>query len=181
MNVSKLLTLVSPSLWAHLLKVAYMHHYNFVAEAKQVHLGEDARLTPSCHLRFGHNIEIGDRTVIGHACGLWAAKDAKIIIGRDVMLAPDCFVSASNYDTKPGQTIGSQAKLAADVRIGDDVWLARGVTVLMGVTIGDGCIVGANSVVTRDLPPGAIAGGVPAKVLKYRDGRRPGESEDAAG
>ena len=48
--------------------------------------------------------------------------------------------------------------------------LGAGVTVLGGVTIGDGCIVGAGAVVTADLPPGAIAHGVPARVRRFRDG-----------
>ena len=53
-------------------------------------------------------------------------------------------------------------------RIGSDVWLASGVCVLRGLTIGDGCVVGANSVVTRDLPPYSIAVGAPARVIRYR-------------
>lgn len=53
-------------------------------------------------------------------------------------------------------------------RIGNDVWLGAGVVVLRGVTIGDGCIVAANAVVTKDLPPYTISGGLPAKVIKKR-------------
>lgn len=52
--------------------------------------------------------------------------------------------------------------------IGNDVWLGAGVVVLRGVTIGDGCIVAANAVVTQDLPPYTICGGLPARVLKKR-------------
>lgn len=52
--------------------------------------------------------------------------------------------------------------------IGNDVWLGAGVVVLRGVTIGDGCIVAANAVVTRDLPPYTICGGLPAKVIRKR-------------
>jgi acetyltransferase-like isoleucine patch superfamily enzyme len=52
--------------------------------------------------------------------------------------------------------------------IGNDVWLGAGVVVLRGVTIGDGCIVAANAVVTKDLPPYTICGGLPAKVIKQR-------------
>ncbi len=52
--------------------------------------------------------------------------------------------------------------------IGNDVWLGAGVVVLRGVTIGDGCVVAANAVVTQDLPPYTICGGLPARVLKPR-------------
>ena len=55
-----------------------------------------------------------------------------------------------------------------DCLIGNDVWIGVGVVVLRGVTIGDGVVIGANSVVTKDIPPFAIAVGSPAKVIKYR-------------
>lgn len=52
--------------------------------------------------------------------------------------------------------------------IGNDVWLGANVVVLRGVTIGDGCIIAANAVVTKDIPPYSIAGGIPAKVIRPR-------------
>jgi acetyltransferase-like isoleucine patch superfamily enzyme len=60
--------------------------------------------------------------------------------------------------------------LDAPVIIENDVWLGVNVTVLKGVTIGEGTIVGAGSLVTRSLPPGVSAAGIPAKVLKRIDG-----------
>ena len=54
------------------------------------------------------------------------------------------------------------------VRIGNDVWIGLGAFVKGGVTIGDGAIVAAHAVVTKDVPPYAIVGGVPAKVIRYR-------------
>lgn len=54
------------------------------------------------------------------------------------------------------------------VSIGNDVWIGKRVMVLGGVTIGDGAVVAAGAVVTKDVPPYAVVGGVPAKVIKYR-------------
>ncbi len=55
-----------------------------------------------------------------------------------------------------------------DIRIGNDVWIGLDVTIISGVTIGDGAILGARSVVTKDVPPYAIVGGNPARVIRYR-------------
>jgi len=55
-----------------------------------------------------------------------------------------------------------------DIIVGDDVWLGYGSTIMSGLTIGQGAVVAAGAIVTKDVPPYAIVGGCPAKVLKYR-------------
>ena len=55
-----------------------------------------------------------------------------------------------------------------DITVENDVWIGHGSKILSGVSIGDGAIIGANSLVTRDIPPYAIAAGSPARVIKYR-------------
>ena len=57
----------------------------------------------------------------------------------------------------------------ADIIIGDDVWIGAGTIILAGVHIGNGCVIAAGAVVNKDVPDYAIVGGVPAKVLKYRN------------
>ena len=52
--------------------------------------------------------------------------------------------------------------------IGHDVWIGHGVTIKQGVRIGNGAVIGSNTMVTKDVPPFAIVGGVPAKVIRYR-------------
>lgn len=74
------------------------------------------------------------------------------------------FVNQNIFDDQMKQDIMSNG----DIIIGNDVWIGTQVVILSGVSIGDGAIIGANSVVTRDIPPYAVAVGGPAKVLKYR-------------
>lgn len=114
-------------------------------------------------IRIGSHVFIGPHTVIyGHG---------GVTIGEHALIAMHCRILSSNHALAPFDTpIRSQPDTLLPTRIGRDVWLGAGVTVLGGVTIGDGCIVGAGSVVTKDLPPGAIAYGAPATVRGWREG-----------
>lgn len=67
------------------------------------------------------------------------------------------------------KTIREQCALIGEVTIGDDVWIGSGAKVLMNTHIGKGAVIGANAVVNSDIPDYAVAVGVPAHVIKYRD------------
>lgn len=64
--------------------------------------------------------------------------------------------------------IKSKIKRKASIILQNDVWIGHGATIMAGVTLHNDCVVAANSVVTKDVPPYAIVGGNPAKILQYR-------------
>lgn len=76
-------------------------------------------------------------------------------------------VSAYPYKAKCLR-LGDEAFSKGDIVVDDDVWIGYGATIMSGTHIGQGAIVAADAVVTKDVPPYAIVGGVPAKVIKYR-------------
>jgi acetyltransferase-like isoleucine patch superfamily enzyme len=113
------------------------------------------------------NIQLGSRIYIGRDCVL--ASDAGIVIGDNTMLAEFVSIIDSDHDTvKNGIPIRDQELIPRPVTIGADVWVGRGCAVLKGISIGEGAVVGANSVVTKDIPPFSVAYGCPARVVRYR-------------
>lgn len=119
---------------------------------------------------YPYNIDIGNNVFIGRGTIIDANSFVKI--GNDTFVAPYCFISDTTHNFGDSTTpIRFQGCHYKPVEIGDDVWLGAHVIVLAGVNIGHGCVVGANSVVTRDLPPDVVAVGAPARVIQSRIGR----------
>lgn len=83
-----------------------------------------------------------------------------IRIGFSVAIGPDVFIRDSDNHSLDGKS------MTAPVVIGDHVWIGAKAMILKGVTVGDGAVIAAGSVVTRDIPPGAFAAGVPARVVR---------------
>jgi len=93
----------------------------------------------------------------------------ELILGEGVIIGPRLSVLTGNH-VYEGPTIPySKEYDIRSVTIGDFVWIGYNVTILPGVTIGEGAVIGACSVVTKDIPPYAVAVGNPAHVVKYRD------------
>lgn len=136
-------------------------------------LEHDCELSPGVNLHaWGGKILLSPRVFLGPYTVIYG--HGGVIIGEGTLIAMHCCIVSSNHMVPPfGTDIRSQPDILLPTKIGRDVWLGAGVTVLGGVTIGDGCIVGAGAVVTKDLPPGAIAYGTPATIRHYRDGSPP--------
>jgi acetyltransferase-like isoleucine patch superfamily enzyme len=100
--------------------------------------------------------------------GVMVASVELVEIGDHCMFANGCFVSdgAHRFDD-PDQPVPWQGfTTKGPTRVGDNVWCGANVVITSGVTVGERCVIGANSVVTRDLPPFSIAAGAPATVLR---------------
>lgn len=140
--------------------------------------------------RIGNNTELiakmGYGSYIGKNCSFFGkigkycsiANNVNVITGnhptKDYISTHPAFYSTEKQVgfTYVNKTTFEEHKYADEeknpVVIGNDVWIGANVTILEGVTIGDGAIVAAGAVVTKDVPPYAIVGGIPAKVIKYR-------------
>lgn len=118
----------------------------------------------------GGCIGIGAHTSIQPRCQFSAYK-APIRIGSNVQIAPNCALYPYNHGLGADQALRKQPlQTKGGIVIDDDVWLGVGVIVLDGVKIGKGAVIGAGAVVTHDIPEGAVAVGVPARVVKFRGG-----------
>lgn len=111
-------------------------------------------------------IIIGNDVVIGRFSVL--TNKNLIKIGNDVLIGAYVQIIDVNHGMLAGPIIRNQDAQIGEVIIGNDVWIGAGAKILKNVHIGDGAIIGANAVVTKDVPPNAIAVGIPAKVIKYR-------------
>lgn len=136
-----------------------------------IELGRKVRILRDSILEtgLGGKIIIGDNTWIHPRCQI-NAYIGTIHIGTGVQIAPNCALYCHNHGIAPGMNITDQPlEIKGDIMIHDHSWLGVGVSVLSGVSIGRGAVIGAGSVVTRDIPDGGVAIGVPARVIKMRN------------
>lgn len=135
-----------------------------------------------CAKRFiencGKNVRIGPNVTLGFSCILGSnisinesCRLVNSVIGDNVLIAPEVYAIMRNHEyqdlLKPIKDQGYFKENPP--RISSDVWVGARVMLLPGIQIGKGAIVAAGAVVTKDVPPYAIVGGVPAKVIGYRD------------
>lgn len=159
------------------------HRRQFEALPSTTVLGRHVAVLGSGLIRLGDRVTLCDDVVLEAAGGgrivvadwCWLSKGVIISAHASVELGPYSMVgeygSLRDFDhgmEMSGVPMMRQPFVAAPIHLGQDVWLGRGVCVLKGVTIGDGAVVGANAVVTRDMKPGDVAVGVPARVIRNR-------------
>lgn len=136
---------------------AVLHVYNF-------------RNMPHSHIKIGSDSLIGEYSVIRGQGG--------VQIGDRVYTSPFTQIIAVNHVFEdPNRPFVEQGITAEGIVIEDDVWLGAGAVITDGVRVGKGAVVAAGAVVTRDVPPHTVVGGVPAKLIKTIDGAATGKSD----
>ena len=126
-------------------------------------LGEAAEIRPPFYCDYGYNVHVGARTFVN--VGLVALDVAPVRIGADVQLGPYVQLLTPTHPLEP-EPRRAKWEAAEPITLEDNVWLGGGVVVCPGVTIGADTVVGAGAVVTKDLPPGVLAVGTPARIVR---------------
>jgi len=115
----------------------------------------------------GGHIEIGDGGYIGPNAVLFGAGGIRL--GRDCLVSPGVVITSHEHTfEEASRPIREQPLRFAEVILEDDVWIGANATILPGVRIGKGAVVGAGAVAAKDVPPGAVVLGVPARRVRDR-------------
>lgn len=127
--------------------------------------GRDLRVNAPCRFTrfctFGDNCNFNGMTVLGKG---------SVTFGSNFHSGENCRIITQNHNFDGGDAIPYDATyVTKTIAIGDNVWFGDSVMVVGDVTIGEGAIIGAGAVVTKDVPAGAIVGGNPAQLIRFRD------------
>jgi acetyltransferase-like isoleucine patch superfamily enzyme len=118
------------------------------------------------------DIELGDEVNIGFHSEVFSGSS--VVVGRNGLLAAYTYLVGGGHEFEAaGAPVIRQPRSSRGVVLGENVWLGAGAKVLDGVRIGRDVVVGAGAVVTEDLPEGAIAAGIPARVMRTRSEEAP--------
>lgn len=126
-------------------------------------VGKEVTVNSPFWCDYGYNTVIGDYFFANHNCQI--LDGGRVTFGNHVFIAPNCVFTTAEHAIDAKQR-NEGLEVALPINVGNNVWIGAGVTVLGGVTIGDNTVIAAGSVVTRDIPSGVIAAGIPCRVLR---------------
>ncbi len=119
------------------------------------------RVFPPFYADFGKNIEVGEGVFINACCHF--QDHGGVTLGDGCQIGHNVVFATLNHFLEPAKR---KLSYPAPIVLGKNVWVGSNATILQGVTIGDNAVIAAGAVVTKDVPAGCVAAGVPAKVVK---------------
>lgn len=148
----------------------WLYYYVRPNPAKFGYFGKNASLARPCDLKNPKNIYLYDFARIGCRSTIMTMGNSRFIMKRGCLTAEGLVVVTSNHRQHIGQFLqgNNDDNEYKDIIVEEDVWIGINVTLLAGAHIGRGAIIGACSVVTKEIPPYAVAVGNPAKVIKFK-------------
>ncbi|OAT81649.1 hypothetical protein A6P54_12720 [Bacillus sp. MKU004] len=119
---------------------------------------------------FGVNLIVNDFAKISIGDNTYFAGDCKIYASEEIRVGSDCAIAWGltliDTDFHSVKIDNKERKNSAPIKIGNHVWIGANCSILKGVTIGEHSVIAAGSIITSDIPPGSVAAGNPAKVIK---------------
>ena len=133
-----------------------------------VEVGDSCELNQGVELNpWGGSIRIAQHVWLGPYVVIYGHGGVEI--GEQTLISMHCTILSSNHAVPAiGQLIRNTADELLPTKIGRDVWIGANAVILGGVTIGDGAVVAAGAVVTKDVEPGTVVAGVPARLVRKR-------------
>lgn len=139
----------------------------FYKHVLMMQIGKNAIIYYGADFRATYMLKIGEGSIIGDKC-LIDARAGGVTIGNNVNISSNVCMWTDQHDYNDPWFRSLPGK-RGPITIGDRVWIGPNVTILHSVSIGEGAVVAAGAVVTKDVPPFALVGGVPAKVIGERN------------
>ena len=162
------------SLWVQISQAfqkRYQHLYDrWLTRWYQEHFascGPGLHIYGPCQITSPETMYVGENVHINR--GAFMRAEGILRLGNNVHIARNLTIYTINHNYKGEALPYDHTMIEKAVTIDDNVWIGINVTIVPGVHIGEGAIIGAGSVVTMDIPPLAIVGGAPARVIRYRD------------
>lgn len=138
-----------------------------LAVSQNIHVPASTYIGPGCQISgVGFQVSIGENTTLVAN----VISNGPLSIGNNVIIAANCTLISRNHDFHKGDALPYGTAYAyKPIVIQDNVWIGSNVSIIPGVCIGEGAVIGLGSVVTHDVPPCAVVGGNPARVIRERD------------
>ena len=153
--------------WRHIL---YRLHQTYPDRKDFGSMPNHSTIAYPCHIGVSRNLFVEDFVKIRYGFTIINANKESVFVKRYTVIAPNVTIITNNHRSTVSipQVLLGESHIndkSADVVIEEDVWVGTRATILAGVTLGRGCIVGANSVITKPVPPYALVAGMPAKII----------------